>query len=114
MGVGRIVCGLFKGARRRPITSKEGNKNFYKGKGSGKMGYWNKDGKYVVEQWRTRQFIVPDLSDFKVLFTNKLTPFVTPSADDRVKFKHSCLDYFSPEHKVLSDELNEKCLKLLK
>ncbi|KAI9202836.1 uncharacterized protein BJ171DRAFT_162254 [Polychytrium aggregatum] len=33
-----VIRGLLRGNRRKPLTSKEGNKNYYKGSGSGNMG----------------------------------------------------------------------------
>lgn len=48
------------GARRAPLTSKQGNKNYYKGTRSGRMGRWTSKGQFVVESWRLRQYIVPE------------------------------------------------------
>ncbi|KXS13544.1 hypothetical protein M427DRAFT_58589 [Gonapodya prolifera JEL478] len=58
------------GATRGVMTGKRGNKNFYKGTGSGSMGHWE-NGRYVVDPWKVRKYVVPDLSDFA------LTPYVS-------------------------------------
>lgn len=36
------------------------------GRGSGKMGEWTSDGYYVLQPWRIRNYVVPDLTDFQV------------------------------------------------
>lgn len=51
----------------RVLTGKHGNKNFYKGTGSGRMGrhvFKGKSGStYKVEEWQTRKFIAPQGED---------------------------------------------------
>ncbi|KAH6563585.1 hypothetical protein BASA50_003190 [Batrachochytrium salamandrivorans] len=80
--------GLVRGAVRRRLTTKDGNKNFYKGTGSGRMGRFTQKGEYVVEPWRLRQYIVPDLSRCE------LKPFVSPGAENDVYKPHTLIDYF--------------------
>ncbi|TPX54997.1 hypothetical protein SeMB42_g00026 [Synchytrium endobioticum] len=66
---------VVQGASKRVLTSKDGNKNFYKGTGSGAMGHFVQGGRYVIDEWKRRQFVVPEgLSLFK------LTPYVSPEA----------------------------------
>ncbi|KAI8901897.1 mitochondrial ribosomal protein L27-domain-containing protein [Globomyces pollinis-pini] len=101
--VDNVIQGLARGAARKPLTSKQGNKNFYKGNRSGRMGSWTRRGHYVIEQWRKRQFVAPDLEDFK------LQPYVSPKADDRFKNSHTVVDYFQLENSDLKDNLNEAC-----
>ena len=52
-----------RGARRRPLTGKTGNKDYYKGSGGGSMGYNTKRGKYLIDATKLRQFVVPNLED---------------------------------------------------
>ncbi|GAB5369180.1 hypothetical protein AAMO2058_001383500 [Amorphochlora amoebiformis] len=56
--------------RRFAITSKRGNKNFYKGRGAParKMGFWISGGKFVIDPKKAEiyTFKAPDLSDFKL------------------------------------------------
>ncbi|KAI8925134.1 mitochondrial ribosomal protein L27-domain-containing protein [Entophlyctis helioformis] len=97
--------GLVRGATRGPLTPKHGNKNYYKGTGSGRMGHWTKHGQYVVEEWRMRQYIVPDLTGFE------LKPYVSPKADDGFRKSHSLVDYFAQENlpASFSPELADAC-----
>ncbi|KAI9188161.1 hypothetical protein H9P43_002552 [Blastocladiella emersonii ATCC 22665] len=58
---------LARGASRKPLTPKGGNKNFYKGTGTGSMGEfiggrWH----FRVNPAKVRQFVVPDLTGFKL------------------------------------------------
>lgn len=55
------------GTRRLTLTTKQTNKGFYKGTGSGSMGRHTKHGKYVIEWEKVRTYVVPPgLKDFKV------------------------------------------------
>ncbi|KAJ3111483.1 hypothetical protein HK100_002668, partial [Physocladia obscura] len=77
----------------RTLTSKLGNKNFYKGKGSGAMGRWTQRGNYLLEPFRFRQYIIPDLAECK------LTPFINPNiSKSKAHGSHSVLDYFTNEN----------------
>ncbi|RFU31667.1 hypothetical protein B7463_g4676, partial [Scytalidium lignicola] len=63
---------LFRRIRRLALTTKQTNKGFYKGTGSGSMGDHTKHGGYVIDWAKVRTYVVPaNLKDFK------LTPFVT-------------------------------------
>ena len=55
-----------KGATRRVFTSKNGNKNYYKGKGTGAMGQHTRHADYIVDYSRIRQFVVPSLVGFSL------------------------------------------------
>ncbi|KAK3995806.1 mitochondrial ribosomal protein L27-domain-containing protein [Cladorrhinum sp. PSN332] len=57
--------------RKLRLTTKDVNKGFYKGTGTGAMGRHTKYGGYIIEWERVRTYVCPDLTDFK------LTPFVT-------------------------------------
>ncbi|KAK4229370.1 mitochondrial ribosomal protein L27-domain-containing protein [Podospora fimiseda] len=57
--------------RKLRLTTKDVNKGFYKGTGTGAMGRHTKYGGYIIEWDRVRTYVCPDLKDFK------LTPFVT-------------------------------------
>ena len=56
--------------RRLALTTKGAGKNFYKGTGSGSMGWHTKHGGYRIDWNKVRTYKVPDLTDFQ------LTPFV--------------------------------------
>ncbi|MCJ1367679.1 hypothetical protein MMC16_006813 [Acarospora aff. strigata] len=63
---------LSKSLRRLPLTTKQVNKGFYKGTGSGSTGRHTKHGGYIIEWHKVRTYVVPPaLKDFN------LTPFVT-------------------------------------
>ena len=66
------IQSLGRGPARGVMSSKRGNKNYYKGKGTGKLGEWTSKNKFVVQDWRLRQYVVPDLSDFQVSFLKLL------------------------------------------
>ena len=54
------------GAKRGRLTSKMGNKNYYKGKGGAPMGRHTKKGGYVIDPSRKPVYVVPDLADCEV------------------------------------------------
>ncbi|CAG8956143.1 hypothetical protein HYFRA_00012060 [Hymenoscyphus fraxineus] len=56
---------------RLALNTKNTNKGYYKGTGSGSMGSHTKHGGYVIDWAKVRTYVVPDLRNFK------LTPFVT-------------------------------------
>ncbi|CAM9608196.1 unnamed protein product [Ectocarpus sp. 13 AM-2016] len=73
--IGNIVTGglrmskyISKSARKRiPMTSKMGNKNFYKGKGATKEGTINsRAGRFIVDPEKRLEIIAPDLDGFKL------------------------------------------------
>ncbi len=61
------VSSLLQGAKKLvAITSKRGNKNFYKGRGAPTMGHGNKWGGFEFEKEKIEKhlFIAPDLTGF--------------------------------------------------
>ena len=52
--------------RRLRLTTKDVNKGFYKGTGSGSMGRHTKHGGYIVEWNKVRTYVCPPLEGFKV------------------------------------------------
>lgn len=53
--------------RKFPLTTKDINKGFYKGTGSGSMGRHTKFGGYVLDWQKVRTYVVPpELNSFKV------------------------------------------------
>jgi len=55
--------------RKLRLTTKDINKGFYKGTGSGSMGRHTKHGGYVIEYRKVRTYVVPEgLGDFKVSY----------------------------------------------
>lgn len=89
-----VIRGLYRGARRTPMTSKRGH-NYYKGTynifftkshstpfsicwfvhtgtGSGAMGRHTKRGGYLIDWNKVRTYVVPDLTDFNVSSWNNL------------------------------------------
>ncbi|CAG8775556.1 7329_t:CDS:2 [Gigaspora margarita] len=73
---------LQRGARRYPMTSKRGH-NYYKGTGSGAMGWHTKKGGYKIDLKKVRTYVVPDLSDCKY------KPYVEPDARKGIKYNIS-------------------------
>ncbi|KAN0106557.1 50S ribosomal protein-like protein YmL27 [Hyaloscypha variabilis] len=63
---------LLKRISRHALSTKQTNKGYYKGTGTGSTGRHTQHGGYVIEWEKVRTYVVPkDLKDFK------LTPFVT-------------------------------------
>lgn len=63
----KSTAALYSRLRRLPLTTKQVNKGFYKGTGTGAMGRHTKHGGYVIEWRKVRTYVVPDqLEDFKV------------------------------------------------
>ncbi|EEQ35985.1 putative 54S ribosomal protein [Clavispora lusitaniae] len=57
---GQIWYGLTtRGSKRHPLTSKQGNKHYYKGTGSSGYGKLNKAGQYIVNWSKVRTYVVP-------------------------------------------------------
>lgn len=74
---GQIWYGIMKtGTKRLPLTTKQGNKNYYKGTGSSGNGKLNKSGIYVMNWEKVRTFVVPsDLNqggDLKALVSPRV------------------------------------------
>lgn len=67
--------GLTKsGNKRWSLSTKQGNKNFYKGTGSTGIGRWTNFGRYQVNWEKVRTFVVPaDLN------SSDLKPLVDPT-----------------------------------
>ncbi|THC99384.1 hypothetical protein EYZ11_001108 [Aspergillus tanneri] len=57
---------------RLRLTTKQVNGGYYKGNRTGSMGYFAKNGSYVIDWKKVRTYVVPENLD-----TFKLTPFVT-------------------------------------
>lgn len=57
---------LGRALRRLALTTKQANKGFYKGTGSGSMGSHTKWGGYKIDISKVRTYKVPDLADFPV------------------------------------------------
>ncbi|KAK3333453.1 mitochondrial ribosomal protein L27-domain-containing protein [Cercophora scortea] len=57
--------------RKLRLTTKDVNKGFYKGTGTGTIGRHTKHGGYVIDWTKVRTYVCPSLEGFK------LTPFVT-------------------------------------
>ena len=71
---GTLFYGQSKaGNKRLPLSTKQGNKNFYKGTRSSGIGHLNNVGTYDINYNRVRTFVVPeDMS-------TPLKPLVSPS-----------------------------------
>ncbi|CAH6719943.1 54S ribosomal protein L27, mitochondrial [[Candida] jaroonii] len=71
---GELWYGLTKlGSKRHPLTTKQGNKNFYKGTGSAGMGKLDKYGNFIVNWSKVRTYVVPT-----GLNQTSLKPLVSP------------------------------------
>lgn len=57
---------LQRSLRRLALTTKQANKGFYKGTGTGSMGSHTKWGGYKIDWAKVRTYKVPDLEGFPV------------------------------------------------
>ncbi|KAI9106177.1 mitochondrial ribosomal protein L27-domain-containing protein [Phlyctochytrium arcticum] len=107
MGLASAIRGLARGATRGVMNSKQGNKNFYKGTGSGRMGRWTARGRFLLEPWRFRSWEIPELSNCE------LKPFVSKNADKHFRQSHSFRDYFNEDNVPQEMDLQfaERCRK---
>jgi len=62
-------------AKRLPLNSKRGNKNYYKGKGGTKEGRHTSKGRYIIDPLKRLELVVPDLTGFK------LKPYIAHTAN---------------------------------
>ena len=66
---------LFKRIRRLALTTKQTNKGYYKGTGTGSTGRHTKQGHFVVEWEKVRTYVCPpNLKDFAVRFDSYEAP----------------------------------------
>jgi large subunit ribosomal protein L41 len=73
---GTLFYGLRKtGNKRWPLTTKQGNKNFYKGTRSSGIGRFTSRGRYLINWEKVRTYVVPSN-----VHTTDLKPFVCSTA----------------------------------
>lgn len=79
---GQIWYGLTKsGSKRHQLTSKQGNKHFYKGTRSSGVGKLNNAGNYIVDWSKVRTYVVP--ADISLSGLNALVSPNTPQVEQR-------------------------------
>ncbi|VEU22120.1 DEKNAAC103130 [Brettanomyces naardenensis] len=65
---GTLFYGQSKaGNKRLPLSTKQGNKNYYKGTRSSSIGKFNQYGKYTINYEKVRTFVIPEDLDECVL-----------------------------------------------
>nr|XP_043607608.1 39S ribosomal protein L41-A, mitochondrial-like [Erigeron canadensis] len=75
-----LILGIGRAYRRKRtsslniLTSKSGPRDYYKGKNCKPIGFHTRKGGYVVVQEKLPNYVVPDLTDFK------LKPYVSQCA----------------------------------
>ncbi|CAK9438616.1 mitochondrial 54S ribosomal protein mL41 [Lodderomyces beijingensis] len=73
---GTIFYGQLKsGSKRHPLTTKQGNKNYYKGTRSSGIGSLDSRGRYHVNWDKVRTYVVP-----ANLNSSQLKPLVSPNS----------------------------------
>ncbi|KAJ9567759.1 hypothetical protein OSB04_003725 [Centaurea solstitialis] len=81
-----LILGIGRAYRRKRtsslniLTSKTGPRDYYKGKNCKPTGFHTRKGGYVVVQEKLPNYVVPDLTDFKVLKLFVLKPYVSQCA----------------------------------
>lgn len=72
---GQLWYGVMKsGSKRHPLTSKQGNKQYYKGTRSSGVGKLNNAGNYIVDWSKVRTYVTPS----EMMLTG-LKPLVSPN-----------------------------------
>ncbi|KAI8804167.1 hypothetical protein BJ742DRAFT_826009 [Cladochytrium replicatum] len=87
------VLAFPRGYIRKPMTSKRGNKNYYKGTGTGRMGHRTRKGFYKIDPWQLRTWMVPE-----GLSMTPLRATVSRNADGYTRRAHTFRDYFRPDN----------------
>ncbi|KAG5358466.1 54S ribosomal protein L27 [Yarrowia sp. B02] len=88
------------GNKRLPLTSKQGNKNFYKGHGAAGVGKTTSKGRYIINRDKVRTFVVP-----AGLESCDLKPFVSPTLEP---IKNTFRGYTGPlDPKLTVKKVNE-------
>ena len=78
--------------KRLPLTSKRARKGFYKGNGATKEGHINSKGRFIVDQSKRLELVVPDLEGFKVCSCDiPMMSFVLNDDVITVQFSHVML-----------------------
>ncbi|RCK56537.1 54S ribosomal protein L27, mitochondrial [Candida viswanathii] len=83
---GTLFYGQLKtGSKRHPLTTKQGNKDFYKGTGSSGIGHLDNKGRYHVNWQKVRTYVVPE-----GLHKTELKALVSPKSP---QFKQKVIGY---------------------
>ncbi|EDK43396.1 60S ribosomal protein L27, mitochondrial [Lodderomyces elongisporus] len=84
---------LKSGSKRHPLTTKQGNKHYYKGTGSSGIGNIDSRGRYHINWDKVRTYVVP-----VGLNASKLKPLVSPNSPKFIQQVEGYADSFkSPE-----------------
>ena len=69
--------------RKLRLTTKDVNKGYYKGTGTGSMGRHTKYGGYIIEWNKVRTYVCPNLEGFKVRkqFQHHITTALGPATN---------------------------------
>ncbi|KAF8692858.1 hypothetical protein HU200_039215 [Digitaria exilis] len=99
MPLGLIVSSLGRTMRRKRLSSldilssKRAPRDYYKGKNCKPTGFHTRKGGYVIVDEKLPRFVVPDLTDFKVMVRQGLCPHFTDliagSADSKCQIVFS-------------------------
>jgi large subunit ribosomal protein L41 len=97
---GTLFYGLAKsGTKRHALTTKQGNKNFYKGTRSSGVGRHTRKAGYVIQWNKVRTFVTPKV------FNDELKCFVSPSSP---QIKNEFKGYVGPmDPKLYIQKLRE-------
>ncbi|XP_064407460.1 large ribosomal subunit protein mL41-like [Halichondria panicea] len=77
MLISGIFRGVVAGATRGVMTSKRGNKNFYKGRGAKGTGRHTRKGGFIINRSRIPEIVVPNLEGFKLKpYVSLKTPYI--------------------------------------
>ena len=97
---GSLFYGLAKsGTKRHALTTKQGNKNFYKGTRSSGIGRHTRKNGYIIQWNKVRTFVTPKV------FNDELKCFVSPNS---VQIKNEFKGYTGPmDPKLYMTKLRE-------
>ncbi|CAB4397584.1 unnamed protein product [Rhizophagus irregularis] len=97
-----VIKAIYRGAKRTPMNTKRGH-NYYKGTGSGSMGWHTKRGGYKIDPKKVRTYVVPNLTDCPYL------PYVEPKAKRGIKYTIDTDKYLELANKYVKKiKINKK------
>ena len=99
------VTQLLLGAIRRPLTAKQGNKNYYKGNRSGRMGTFTQKGHFIPQNHKKRQFVAPAFDGELKCYVSTKIPTTRNDFNVVHYFKNSENEYLKLEAKKCYKEM---------
>lgn len=99
---GTLYYGMLKsGSKRHPLTTKQGNKHYYKGTRSTGIGHLDSRGRYHIDWNKVRTYVVPS-----GLNTTNLKALVSPNSPQFIQKVEGYKDSFKSPELALHNAIN--------